>query len=80
MPGRGLQQQAEQRALTVSLKVLPAAVCCCLHCTHTYTQGALRLRQQALKSREEEEAAAAASSYRRVEASGNTANAPLPVR
>lgn len=58
------------------------ARCClllpALHCA--YTQGALRLRQQALKSREEEEAAAAASSYRRVEASGNTANAPLPVR
>lgn len=43
-------------------------------------QGVLRSRQQALKSQEEEQAAAAASSYRRVSASGNTANAPLPVR
>lgn len=42
--------------------------------------GALKLRQQALRSQEEEAQAAAASSYRRVEASGNTANADLPVR
>lgn len=38
------------------------------------------MRQQALRSQEEQAAAAAASSYRRVDASGNTANAPLPVR
>jgi hypothetical protein len=44
------------------------------------TQGALKMRQQALRSQEEQAAAAAASSYRRVDASGNTANAPLPVR
>jgi hypothetical protein len=64
-----------ERALCV---VLLCVLCCCPSCL--CAQGALKLRQQALRSQEEEAQAAAASSYRRVEASGNTANADLPVR